>query len=261
MAARRARARKSWRGRTDGFLDTCARAVVGCVARPGRELASALHHRDGSVDRGVPRCSATIPRPTTWMTSGWEVVTAISTAIIALSVVGLVVVVVLFLAEIRQVVHRAEETAGRGEAKLGPLVDRLTEASDNVLAISSSLRGDAKTVSNTIDEATESVRVAISGAEHRLNGLNALLDVAQGEAERLFVTAAAVVSGVRGGAAAFRKRRGTEFASDELEAADAADDLDFQEVGDGHDDDTEPPAQASAPAPRIRPRARSQRRP
>src|SRR5262249_22978995 len=126
-------------------------------------------------------------------------------------------------------------------------------------AISGTVRKDASTVSDTLEETSESVRHAVRLTEDRLHELNALLDVVQGEAEHLFVTAAAVVRGVRGGAAAFRRRRGTDFASDELDAADEADDLDFQEVSDGHHDDSHDSDSTAEATPRLRPRARHRR--
>ena len=58
----------------------------------------------------------------------------------------------------------------------------------------------------------------------------------------------------RGGVSA---RGGMELASDELDAADEADDTSTQEEGDGDDSSTESTAQALPAAPRVRPRSRT----
>jgi hypothetical protein len=189
------------------------------------------------------------------MTSGWEVVMAISTAVIAASAIAVAAVIVSFGIQLNRILKGVQ-------GRIDPIIQRLRDATENIRGISSTLRTDAEMVSDTVGDANDAVRHALTVTEHKLHELNALLSVVQGEAEDLFVTAASVVRGVRGGAAALRGRNGMEFASDELDAADEADDLDIQEESDGHHDDPEPTAEASpfVAAPRVRPRARSRRR-
>ena len=196
------------------------------------------------------------------MSSGYEVLTAIALVVIAGSTLVLAVLFTLVCLELRSSQRSLVKAATNARLHLAPLLLRVREMSDNIAAISGTVRKDVTTVSDTVDDASVSVRHAVALTEKRLHDLNALLDVVQGEAEHLFVTAASMVRGVRGGAAALRRHSGTDFASDELDAADEADDLDFQEESDGHHDDPESTAEASPPvaAPRIRPRARSRRR-
>src|SRR5262249_19517795 len=150
--------------------------------------------------------------------------------IIAGSTLVLAVLFTLVCLELRNSQRSIAKLVANAKAHMEPVLQRVRETSDNVAAISGTVRKDVTTVSGTIDDASESVRHAVTLPERRLHDLNALLDVVQDEAEHLFVTAASVVRGVRGGAAAFAGRRRTDFASDELDAADEADDLDFQEV-------------------------------
>src|SRR5215831_4370956 len=101
---------------------------------------------------------------------------------------------------------------------------------------------------------------ALVASEERLGQMNALLEVVQDEAERLFVSTASTVRGVRRGTKAYRERRGTDLASDELDAAVEADATMNQEVADGTDSSPEPTAPTLPPGPRVRPRPRDRRR-
>jgi hypothetical protein len=84
---------------------------------------------------------------------------------------------------------------------------------------------------------------------------NALLRVAQQEAEDTFVSTAATLRGVRTGAATLRDAMGAELTSEDGAAPEALQDRYDDE--DGRDvDDTPAAAEDRFPAPRIRPRQR-----
>src|SRR5262249_27039336 len=131
---------------------------------------------------------------------------------------------------------------------------------NNMKSVTSSIRDDVARVSATIESANDRVHDALAATERRVNELQALMSVAQEEAEQLFVSTASTIRGVRRGAAAFRDHSGPDLASDELDAARAADDLAIQEDGDGDDSNAQSIAQTRPAAPRVRPRARDQRR-
>jgi flagellar basal body-associated protein FliL len=193
------------------------------------------------------------------MSSGLQTLTAIAIVIMALAVVVLAAVVVAVVLELKRTQQRVEALIGRAEAGLTPLLGRMNEITDNVQSISKTARSDLDSVSETIQTANDTVRDAVSVTQDRLNDFTALLGVVQEEAEGLFVSTASTIRGVQRGAAVFGRRSGTDLASEELDAAESADDLDIKEEGDGHDDDTEPTAEAPPAAPRIRPRSRSRR--
>jgi hypothetical protein len=91
-----------------------------------------------------------------------------------------------------------------------------------------SLRKTFRRVQATIESANGVLQRAIGKAETRVNDLNALLEVAQQEAEQAFVSTASLVRGVRSGASALRKRDADNEPQD-----------DEGGTGDGDDDSTE----------------------
>lgn len=153
------------------------------------------------------------------------------------------------------------------QGDVAPLLRHATAIADNLNFVTTAIRTDVQKVTDTIDIANDRVHRALLTAEQRLNEFNALLSVVQDEAEGVFVSTASTVRGVRRGAASFRARGGTDLASDELDAADPADDLDLddddleiQEEDDGDDRNPESAAEALPTAPRLRPRTRKRRR-
>jgi hypothetical protein len=119
-------------------------------------------------------------------------------------------------------------------------------------------------VDETITEANRQLRRAVSLAEERVHDFNALLEVAQQEAEQVFVSTAATLRGVRRGASTLAgDSSGTKFArlreddldrlsKDEVEEPETEKEEEAAHVDDrnsaGTADDT--------PRPRVRPRAR-----
>jgi hypothetical protein len=140
------------------------------------------------------------------------------------------------------------------------VLQNVRDISANVRAMSDSVRNDVGRVNDTVTAVTERVQHALVLSEQRLGEFNALLRVVQDEAEQLFVSTASTVRGMQGGAAAFRGRSGTDLASDELDAAEAADATMNQEEDDGYDSNPESAAPALPPGPRVRPRHGRQRR-
>ena len=193
------------------------------------------------------------------MSVGLQILAAIANVVIALAIIVLVGVVVVVALELKRSQRRIDALIDRAEAGLTPFLGRMEEITDNVRSITDTVRSDMGSVSETVRVANDTVRDAVAVTQERLNDFTALLSVVQEEAEGLFVSTASTLHGVRSGADVFRRRSGTDLASEELDAAELADDLDIQEEGDGHDDDTEPTAEAPAAAPRIRPRPRSRR--
>jgi uncharacterized protein YoxC len=160
----------------------------------------------------------------------------------------------------------------RLQGDIAPLIRHANAIADNVNFLTTSIRSDIQKVNETIDSANDRVKRSLTVAERRLNEFNALLAVVQAEAEGVFVSTASTVRGVRRGAASFGSRSGTDLASEELDAAELAedlelesldglegDDLEIQEEDDGDDRDPESAAQALPAAPRVRPRARNRR--
>jgi uncharacterized protein YoxC len=193
----------------------------------------------------------------------FEQITAVASAIITIAFVALLIVALPVAWHLRKMYRKVNHLLDRIHGDISPLMHHLSAIADNVNFVTASLRADMQKVNATIATANERVQEAVSVTEDRLQEFNALLAVVQEEAEQVFVSTASAVRGVRGGAAAFR-RGGMDLASEELDAAELADEienrLESEEEDDGHDGSSEPSAQAFSAAPRVRPRSRSGRR-
>ena len=196
----------------------------------------------------------------------FEQITTIASAIITLALLVLVVVAVPVAWHFRKVYRKVSHLLDRMQGDITPIMHHLSVITDNVNFVTTSIRTDVQKVNATIVAANERVQHAVALTEERLNEFNALLAVVQDEAEQVFVSTASAVRGVRGGAAAFR-RRGMDLASDELDPAVLADaiesQLESEEEDDGHDGSSQPSAEPAAggftAVPRVRPRARHPR--
>jgi uncharacterized protein YoxC len=189
------------------------------------------------------------------MTDIFQQITAISTAIIGVSLVVLIVLIVVAVARTRAAGKRLEQMFQRTLDDLRPLIDRSKAISEDVSAMTHSIRGDVAAVSETVTAANERVRAALTATEERLAEFDALLSVVQSEAEDIFISTAAAVRGVGRGAASLGRRRGTNLASVEAEDAAAGGEIHDEEEGDGDAIDARPSEEVPEPAPRIRPRA------
>ena len=180
---------------------------------------------------------------------------AVSTAVIMLVMVLILVAIVLVALQVRRAQRKLVAAVERVYVDAKPLVQRVSSIADNVNAISAVIRRDVDRIGATVADADDRVRRAIAATEAKLHEFNALLTVAQEEAEDLFVSTASTVRGVRRGAASLSRRDGTDLASDELDPAELAEDNEYPEEPNGDDDSSEPPTASLAAAPRIRPRA------
>lgn len=205
------------------------------------------------------------------MPNVFEEITAISTAVIGVSLVVLIVMLLVASFRARHAGKRLEQLVQRAFDDFKPVVQRVQttlddlkpviergkEISRDVSAMTNSIRGDVAAVSETVSSANDKVRAALEATEERLAEFNALLDVVQNEAEDLFVSTAAAVRGVGLGAASLGRRRGTDLASKDEDGVADRDAADEEKRDADQDDDDE--SAAESPAPRVRSRARRPR--
>jgi uncharacterized protein YoxC len=187
-------------------------------------------------------------------------ITEVATIIIALAVVVLVVIAIPLSLELRKVQRRVYQMLERTHDDVAGIVRNTNRVSENVSFVTTAIRSDVDKLNAALHDANERVQQAMSLTEQQLSDFNALLTVVREEAEHLFVSTASTMRGVQQGAQAFRHRGGMDLASDELDAAEAADDMMTQEEGDGHDSNPQSAAQALPAAPRVRPRRGTRRR-
>jgi uncharacterized protein YoxC len=190
------------------------------------------------------------------MISTLQQISAAASAIMTIALLVLTIVAIPVAWRLWKTYHKVDLLLERLHDDFAPIMANAHDISDNVNYITTSIRTDVAKVKETIDSANERLRHALALSEKRVNEFNALLVIVQQEAEGVFLSTASTVRGVRRGAAAFQDRGGMDLASDELDAADLADDLDIQEESDGYDSRTESPADAGPATPRIRPRTR-----
>lgn len=135
---------------------------------------------------------------------GWfETVTSVASGIMSIALVVLVVVGAPAAWAFWRTFRRMQALLDRVQADVAPLTRHASSIADNLDYITTSIRHDVQQVNATIASANRRLQEAVDMTESRLNGFNALLQVAQEEAEQAFVSTAAAVRGVRSGVAAF----------------------------------------------------------
>ena len=91
---------------------------------------------------------------------------------------------------------------------LGPVSDRARSISDNVEFITQVLRSDVESLDASVQALTDRLTLASERMEERIEELNALMEVVQGEAEDIFIDTASTVRGVREGARSIAAAQG-----------------------------------------------------
>lgn len=183
---------------------------------------------------------------------GWfGTATDIASGIISIALVALVIVGAPAAWAFWRTFRKTRELLDRVSADIAPITRHASSIADNLNFITTSIREDVQRVNATIAAANRRLQGAVELTESRLNEFNALLRVAQEEAEQAFVSTASAVRGVRTGVATFGA------ANDELAAETVGglgDDDDGESDEESRDDGGRPPG---APArPRLRSRGR-----
>ena len=189
----------------------------------------------------------------------FEQITATASAIMTIALLALVIVAIPVAWRLRNTYKKVDHLLERIHDDITPIMANAHAITDNINYITTSIRTDVEKVNRTIDSASQRLQDAMLLSEKRVKEFNALLTIVQEEAEGLFLSTASTVRGVRRGAAELHDRSGMDLASDELDVADLATELEIQEESNGYDSRTESPADAGPAAPRVRPRPRSRR--
>ena len=193
----------------------------------------------------------TLPMRLVSQERGWfEKVTAIASGLMTIALLVLTVALVPAAWNFRKSYKKVSDLLDRVYGDVNPLMRHASAIADNLNYVTTSIRTDVQQVNATIAAANQRLQQAMTLTERRLGELNALLEVAQGEAETMFVAAASTVRGVRTGAAALHHEEDDEEADDALLAS-------TEELENGYDD---PDAlEAGTTRPRVRPRRREWR--
>lgn len=147
-----------------------------------------------------------IPMPVaqSWTTS----VVSVSQLIVSIAVLGLLVAVILALLALRKSLFELTKLFHSSYGDISAAAHSVRNMSDDVRAITSSVRGEVEGVGDTVHALNEGVRNAMQRAEDRLERLDALVGVAQDEAEDFIVSSASTLRGFRFGAGMLRRSFG-----------------------------------------------------
>lgn len=186
---------------------------------------------------------------------GWfETITATASGVLSITLVVLTVVVAPAAWDFYKTFQKTRKLLDKVEGDLQPLIHNVGIVFENLKHVTTTIRQNVDEVSTTIAVANERLNEAMASTEKRLNEFNALLHVAQEEAESAFVSTAAVVRGVKTGAATFGSGD-LEFADDEG-GDDDGDDSESDEDTNAEHERGKPDRARGTPA---RPRLKSQR--
>ncbi|MDQ6718008.1 MAG: DUF948 domain-containing protein [Gemmatimonadota bacterium] len=164
-------------------------------------------------------------------------ITSIATVVLTFTFIALSAALIPAAWNFRKSYKKISNMLDKVYGDVNPIMRHASTIADNVDYISTSVRVDIQQLSKTIAAANQSMLGAVKAAEARINQLNALLEVAQEEAESAFIATASTLRGVRTGI-------NQAFEGEDLE--------DGYYSEDGTDDDEEP-------RPRIKPREGSGR--
>ena len=177
---------------------------------------------------------------------GWfEKTTAIASGLMTIAILVLTVALVPAAWNFRKSYAKISDLLDRIYGDVNPIMRQASSIADNVNYVTTSVRTDVQQINATIAAANLRLQQAVALTEQRLNDFNALLAVAQQEAEGMFVATASTVRGVRTGAAALHHE------DDEVDALDASL-MSSEELEDGYDDPGATEAGPTGPGVRRR---------
>src|SRR5215212_1062066 len=125
---------------------------------------------------------------------GWfETMTGIASAVLALTILGLAIVLGPAAWSFWRSFRKVRELLDKVYADVNPITRHASSIADNLDYITTSIRSDIQQVNATIASANRRLQEAVELAENRMSEFNALLHVVQQEAEQAFVSTASAV--------------------------------------------------------------------
>jgi ABC-type transporter Mla subunit MlaD len=116
------------------------------------------------------------------------------------------------LLTVRQGIERLNSIVSQFASDTRPLIGKANDVVGDARAVVALLRADVERVSDAANVVGDQLLAAADSTARRVDEVNAVLDVLQGEMEATAISAAAAVRGVRVGARALsgrpRRRRG-----------------------------------------------------
>jgi uncharacterized protein YoxC len=140
---------------------------------------------------------------------GWfEQVTTIAGGLMTISILVLTAALVPAAWNFRKNHKMIREQLDKIQNDIAPIMRHASSIADDVNYITTSIRVDVQQVNQTVTAVNRRLLAAVDQAEDRVNDFNALLEVAQEEAEAAFISTASALRGISSGASALAGRRG-----------------------------------------------------
>lgn len=135
---------------------------------------------------------------------GWEALTAVSVAVLALMSVVLAIGLVLWLRDLTRLMDRLDAFARVLERDGPPLLNAARSVAEDATKVVGSVRGEVDQLVATSRDLRSRVSGAAGALEERVRDLEAVLDVLQEEVEETALDVAAALRATRRGASLLR---------------------------------------------------------
>ncbi|HUF66987.1 MAG TPA: DUF948 domain-containing protein [Gemmatimonadaceae bacterium] len=176
-----------------------AQTAAETLAQPGAQPASPpfVAARDTVLMKQVER------------DPGWfEQVTTIASGLMTISILVLTAALVPAAWNFRKNHQMIRKQLDKIQNDIAPIMRHASAIADDVNYITTSIRVDVQQVNQTVATVNRRLLEAVDKAEDRVNDFNALLEVAQEEAESAFISTASTLRGISSGASALAGPRG-----------------------------------------------------
>lgn len=176
----------------------------------------------------------------TWL----DTAAGVAQSLVSILVVVMLIVGVLLLYALKKSIDELSKLIKNAYEPLKSAIAEAREVTGEVRTLAKGLKAPVEKASETITEASERVRAAMDVAEGRLARLDALVDIAQEEAEGVVLGAASLLRGVKAGGRVVQRSFGliSGNARNEQPDDEESDDIDFEdedEIVEEGDDEAE----------------------
>lgn len=163
----------------------------------------------------------------TWL----DTAAGVAQSLVSILVVVMLIVGVLLLYALKKSIDELSKLIKNAYEPLKSAIAEAREVTGEVRTLAKGLKAPVEKASETITEASERVRAAMDVAEGRLARLDALVDIAQEEAEGVVLGAASLLRGVKAGGRVVQRSFGliSGNARDEQPDDEESDDIDFED--------------------------------
>jgi uncharacterized protein YoxC len=172
------------------------------IARAQEVAAPPGVSEPAAVPMFVPGRDTVIMKQVERESSWWDTITSIAGGLMTISILVLTAALVPAALSLRKSHRTVQKTLEKVQGDLAPLLRHAAAIADDVNYISTSVRADVQQVNQTVTAVNRQLLAAVKKAEERMDEFNALLEVAQEEAESAFITTASTLRGISTGAAA-----------------------------------------------------------